>query len=321
MESMKNIHSSYKQKRKVILAALILPCILIACGLAAQQKIITHQVDSEFISQQGNYSTVVYGFYSKYTKRYKLASIDGKKLQVNPKATDHYRLKPGLHTVVFEEVVSESYPFSVRIAGYSLYKKEITFESAAGVKYVFAEKRDLCVSKKEGSSKSLNFFSYYQLKVKEADSEKIVSNPIDGEFQPIIGEGRRKGLLVHQILHLYDGPELQDDKIARFEWYLNIPVISGIKISGLSIDGSKILYNPSQDPLYGSYENMYNQFALLPGTYSIALISSKAYTSGPLFLHALAGNSYRINYERKSSFFSSSQEYKLNIEKVTEQEK
>ena len=306
-----NNHSSYKQKRKVMLAALMLPCISVACGLAAQQKTITHQVDSEFISQQENYSTIVCDFFSKLSKtKYKLASIDGKKIQITPKATDHYRLKPGRHTVVFEEV---------DISGYRLYKKDIIFESVAGVKYVFT-KEQICVSKKEGSNKILNFFSYYQIKIKEEHSNRIVNYPINGEFQPIIEKGTRSGLSFPPMLYLHDGPELQDDKIARLNLWaggLKAAYILSLfkEISGTSIDGSKIVY------IYNSFQGLYHpnlgsQFALLPGIYSIG------FSSGNLSLHALAGNSYQIKYrEPETSIFSSTRKYEVYIEKVTEQAK
>jgi hypothetical protein len=304
-----NNHSSYKQKRKVMLAALMLPCISVACGLAAQQKVITHQVDSEFISQQENYSTIVCDFFSKLSKtKYKLASIDGKKIQITPKATDHYRLKPGRHTVAFEEV---------DISGCRLYKKDIIFESVAGVKYVFT-KEEICVSKKEGSNKILKFFSYYQMKIKEEHSSRIVNYPIDGEFQPIIGKGTRAGLSFPPMLHLHDGAELQDDKIARLNLWaggLRAAYILSLfkEISGTSIDGSKIIYDNSQGQIH---TNLYSQFALFPGIYSIG------FSSGNLSLHALAGNSYQIKYrEPETSIFSSTRKYEVYIEKVTEQAK
>jgi hypothetical protein len=302
-----NNHSSLKQKRKVILAAFTLACTAVACGLAAQQKVITHQVDSEFTSQQEHYSTIVCEFFSKQAKtKYKLASIDGKKVQITPNATDHYRFKPGRHTVVFEEV---------SMFGSRLYKKDIIFESIAGVKYVFV-KEDICVSKKEGSSKIVNFFSYYQIRIKEDHSNRIVSYPIDGEFQPIIRKGARSGLSSPPMLHLYDGPELQDDKIARLNLWaggqksVRFPLE---KISGSSIDGSKIIYDNFQG-LY--HPHLYFHFALLPGIYSVG------FSVGTLSLHASAGNSYQLKYrEPETSIFSSTRKYEISIENVREERK
>jgi hypothetical protein len=309
MKFKKNNHLFYKKNRKIMLATLILACMSVACGIAAQQKIIIHQVDSDFTSQQENYSTIVCDFFSKLPKtKYKLASIDGKIIQITPKATDHYRLKPGRHTVAFEEV---------DISGCRLYKKDIIFESVAGIKYVFT-KEEICVSKKEGSRKILKFYSYYQIKIKEEHSNRIVNYPIDGEFQPIIGKGTREGLYFPPMLHLHDGPELQDDKIARLNLWaggLRAALILNRfkKISGTSIDGSKIIYDNSQGQIH---TNLYSQFALFPGIYSIG------FSSGNLSLHALAGNSYQIKYrEPETSIFSSTRKYEVYIEKVTEQAK
>lgn len=299
---------SHKQQIKVVFVVCILPCMSMACGLAAQQKIITHPVDSDFGPQQENYSTIVCDFFSKLSnKKFKLASIDGKKIQITPDATDHYRLKPGRHTAGVEEV-DLSYP--------RLYKKDITFEAVAGAKYVLA-KEDICVAKEEGRCKIFNFFYYYKVTIKEENTNKIVSYPFYDEFQPIIGEGTRSGLFIPSMLHLYKGTELQNDKIAK----LNLDA-GGLqsartqfqfkKISGTTIDGSKIVYENQGF----FYPNSYFQLALLPGIYSVE------FPSGNLFLHALAGNSYQLKYkEVGTSFLDSTRKFEVFIENVTVQAK
>lgn len=308
---MKKILTLYKQKREIILVALlILPCICMACGL----KVTTHQLDPGAVSQ-GNYATVISPRSIKnWYQVLKLVSVDGKMVEESG-AIDHYQVKPSIHTLVFEKPeynnpyrhgnLRFNYANSYRL--FSLYKKDVTFDAVPGGEYII-HPRSICVSEEEGGTKSLNFFAV-QMEIKNLDSEKTVSNPIAGEFQPLITKKR-------SILHLYDGTELPDANLARLKLKSNISIIS---ISGTSIDGTKITfhnnyfipYRPSKTSLHiikgcKSFE----AFALLPGTYSIGFTQASSSMKGgyksvttttttrykELALDAVAGNSYLIYY-------------------------
>jgi hypothetical protein len=339
---MKKIKSLPTQKGKIVLAFLIVPCIMsMACGL----KVTIHQVGSEALSE-GNYATIIYGQFGKWSD-FQFVSIDGEMVQADEYyGSDHYRIKPGLHTLVFKKRDPQSYyhplwtkkeklAYDERHETYRLYKKEVSFEAVPGGKYQIIHEL-ICVSEKKGPKKSLNFFTshIYQTKIKEADSDKIVSNPNDGEFQPLIGQETTKILWSMEqfpILHLYDDTELPDDKIARLR--VDQPLKTGIRIeaiSGTSIDGTEILFRnidfwspsvSSQLKKLGS--SRFEAFALLPGTYAIEVSyrSESPYslkyslTNQFLSLDAIAGSTYSI--DKKISSTSRGYIIQYNIKNIT----